>query len=65
MSSAGIDSAIKTPSVGRVLVKIYSAQDIKLAKPAVSVVKPHVFIRVILGPFTCDSSIRPCEDIVN
>jgi PX domain len=55
----------KIKSNGRLIVKIYSGQNIKLIKPAVSLVKPHAFVRITVGGFRYETSILPQEYLIN
>ena len=55
----------KIKSNGRVIVKVYSGQNIRLMKPAVSIVKPHVFLRIQLDSLVYETSIMPQEYLVN
>lgn len=51
--------------MGCVEVRVYTAQQLRLVKSAASSVTPHAFVRLSLGDFTFDTSVLPCEDIVN
>lgn len=55
----------KNKSNGRLVIRIYSGQNIRLMKPAVSIVKPHVFVKITLDSLEYQTSIMPQEYLVN
>ena len=55
----------KIKSNGRLSITIYSGQNIRLIKPAVSILKPHVFIKITLDSLEYRTSIMPQEYLVN
>lgn len=47
----------KFKSTGRLIVKIYSGQNIKLIKPAVSLLKPHAYVSINLESLKYETTI--------
>lgn len=64
-SRANSSQDYKLKSIGRLMVKIYTGQNIMLSKPVVSIVSPHVFVKVSLDNLSYQTSILPSEELVN
>lgn len=67
MASANQDSPLASMKVvvsGRLMVKVWSGQNLLVAKNSTSV-KNHVFVRLSLNPFSFSTSILPQGDLVN
>lgn len=64
-SQTGNSQDYKRKSVGRVVIKIYSGQNIKTVKPATSAVRPHVFVKIALDKLNYQTSIMPQEFLIN
>ena len=64
-SQAGKSQDYKKKSVGRMIIKIYSGQNIKMIKPSTSTLRPHSFVQIELGGMIYETSILPQDDIIN
>jgi hypothetical protein len=64
-SQAGKSQDYKKKSIGRMIVKIYSGQNIKTFKPSTGTVKPHAFVHIELGGLGYQTSILPQDYIIN
>jgi len=68
MASANQDSPLTSQKItvaGRLMVKVWSGQNIRVNKPASSLAKSHVFVRLSLNPFSFTTSILPQGDLVD
>jgi hypothetical protein len=67
ISGSGVASSTdyKLKSIGKLFVKIYTGQSIKFCKPAASLTRPHVFVRLTLDDLIFETSILPQEHLLN
>lgn len=67
MCSANLDSPLSTKqliSTGKICVRVQSVNGVKVSKPAVSMVKPHIFVKLSTLPFSFQTSIMPQSDVI-
>jgi hypothetical protein len=67
MCSANLDSPLSTKqliSTGKICVRVQSVNGLKVSKPAVSMVKPHIFVKLSTLPFSFQTSIMPQNDVI-